>query len=476
MNKHILLINPWIYDFAAYDFWIKPVGLLSIGHSLESAGYQTHLIDCLDRFHPLNPMVKQKKYGTGKFIRTDVEKPSLLKHIPRKYCRYGLPLESFAKALADIPAPDVILVSSGMTYWYPGVVFAIQILKQKFPGIPIVLGGIYATLCYDHAVKNSGADYVIKGPGEAAALALVNSLTGYQGENESKSDKFPQPTYHYYGKLVSAPILTSYGCPFHCSFCASQLLAPRFRQKNPGDVIQEIEFLYFKKHVRHFAFSDDALLVNHENHLAIILDAIIEKKLTLDLHTPNGMHPQQITSALAEKMFRSNFKTIRLSYETSNRERQQEMGAKVSDEGLAHAIDYLEAAGYRRKDLDVYVIMGLPGQSYEEVINSMVFVTGLGAKARLTSFSPIPGTMDWDRAIALHNMPMDLDPLLTNNSIYPLHRPDFPVENFDQIKNLSKVLNYSLDHGVNFFNESEIAKLIKQHFQKIKSEAGGRFA
>ena len=475
MKKRILLINPWIYDFAAYDFWIKPVGLLSIGNTLEQVGYQTFLIDCLDRFHPLNPMIKQKKYGTGKFIRTAVEKPSLLKHIPRKYCRYGMPLESFHKALADIPTPDAILVTSGMTYWYPGPLSAIQILKQKFPGIPIVLGGIYATLCYDHAMKLSGADYVIKGPGEKAALTLVDSLTGRQARSDVHIGDFPQPTYHYYRKLASAPIFTSYGCPYRCSFCASHLLSPRFIQRNPAEVIEEIEYLYVKRHVRHFAFSDDALLVNQQNHLSMILDAVIGKKLILDFHTPNGIHPQQITRELAEKMFQTNFKTLRLSYETSDRQRQAEMGSKVTDDGLANAIDYLEAAGYRRKDLDVYVIMGLPGQGYEEVITSMFFVTSLGAKVRLTSFSPIPGTKDWSQAIELYNLPGDIDPLLTNNSIYPLQRADFPYDVFEQIKNLSKALNYGLDHGVNFFSKTEISKIAQQYFNKNETEIGGRY-
>ena len=27
MSQTVLLINPWIHDFSAYDLWIKPVGL-----------------------------------------------------------------------------------------------------------------------------------------------------------------------------------------------------------------------------------------------------------------------------------------------------------------------------------------------------------------------------------------------------------------------------------------------------------------
>ena len=48
-----------------------------------------------------------------------------------------------------------------MTYWYPGVFEAIKIIKESLPRVPVVLGGKYATLCYDHAVNYSGADYVI---------------------------------------------------------------------------------------------------------------------------------------------------------------------------------------------------------------------------------------------------------------------------------------------------------------------------
>ena len=52
MSKKILLINPWIYDFAAYDFWLKPLGLLYLGSLLRQNSHQVHFIDCLDPYHP----------------------------------------------------------------------------------------------------------------------------------------------------------------------------------------------------------------------------------------------------------------------------------------------------------------------------------------------------------------------------------------------------------------------------------------
>ena len=54
MRPKVLLVNPPIHDFSAYDFWLKPYGLLRV------AGYLRHqvdfrLFDYLDREHPLLP-------------------------------------------------------------------------------------------------------------------------------------------------------------------------------------------------------------------------------------------------------------------------------------------------------------------------------------------------------------------------------------------------------------------------------------
>ena len=54
--------------------------------------------------------------------------------------------------------------------------------------------------------------------------------------------------------------------------------------------------------------------------------------------------------------------------------------------------------GYSPKDIGVYVMYGLPGQTVSEVLKSMEFVNSLGAKIYLTEYSPIPGTKDWENA------------------------------------------------------------------------------
>ena len=51
-GPHILLVNPWIHDFAAYDVWAKPLGLLLLGGVLRAHGARVSYLNCLDRFHP----------------------------------------------------------------------------------------------------------------------------------------------------------------------------------------------------------------------------------------------------------------------------------------------------------------------------------------------------------------------------------------------------------------------------------------
>ena len=117
----MLLINPWIYDFTAYDFWSKPLGLLYIASILRKSGYLVDFIDCTDRYD--KELLKlqnlsspaNKKNGSGSFFKTKVDKPAILEHIPRNYSRYGITEDIFCEKLKHAEKPDAILVTSIMT-------------------------------------------------------------------------------------------------------------------------------------------------------------------------------------------------------------------------------------------------------------------------------------------------------------------------------------------------------------------------
>ena len=60
MSPKILLVNPPIYDFSAYDFWLKPYGLLRVGGYMRGQA-ELRLFDYLDRWHPLAPPVAHEQ-------------------------------------------------------------------------------------------------------------------------------------------------------------------------------------------------------------------------------------------------------------------------------------------------------------------------------------------------------------------------------------------------------------------------------
>ena len=440
----LLLINPWIYDFAAYNFWIEPIGFLTIASVLREEGYEVSYIDCLDRHHPDLLKVqgraspKSTRYATGKYHKEFIKKPELLKHVPRRYWRYGITLDIFDAELERVGNPDVVLVTSKMTYWYLGVFEVIRRVKECYPSVPLILGGTYATLCYEHAKKNSGADYVIRGKGELQTLKLVDALT----ENRSDYSRFPTdinnypfPAHDLNRKLDYVAILTSRGCPMNCTYCAVHLVNPGFRQRSVEKVLDEILWCYREFGTRNFAFYDDALLLNPKKHIHKILDGVIERKLQCYFHTPNSMHAQLIDAQLAHKMHQAGFKTVRISLETSDVERQRiSSSGKISNEGFCRAAENLLNAGFTTNEVGAYVMIGLPGQTFQEVKDSIAFVHDCGIQVKLAQYTPIPGTVEWQQAMTKYGFDPNLDPLLHNNSIFPLQTDELTFENLDKVK------------------------------------------
>ncbi|MFN3395378.1 MAG: B12-binding domain-containing radical SAM protein [Thermodesulfovibrionales bacterium] len=431
MRYRILLVNPWIYDFAAYNLWSRPLGLIKVAEYLSSFDVSLTFIDCTDA-------CVSQRYGTGRFKKEVVEKPDILKDIPRLYKRYGISIDDFvSKVKAEMPY-DMILVTSIMSYWYPGVQKAIEILRDLFRYTPIILGGIYATLYTEHASENAGADAIHIGELNRG-LNMLLSTFGFR--LRKKQNALPYYRMGLYKSLRFAPLLTSTGCPFSCSYCASGLLNRRFTRRSVDDILREIINLYGLG-VKDLVFYDDALLVGAEDHIKPLLRDLIKSGISLNLHTPNGLHARFIDEELAMLMKRANFKTLRLSLETVNPIRQEESGAKVNNEDLIRAVSNLKRVGFTKDEIGVYLMYGLPGQSVEEVIEGIEFLKGLGVRINLTEFSPIKGTRSWDELIQRGIIKEDIDPLLTNNTVFSFLYSGLDPEVIQRIKIEVNIYNH----------------------------------
>jgi len=437
-----LLINPPIYDFAAYDLWIKPIGLYNILNILNSAGFTTLLFDCLDTNTFLN--LNESKYnfpikkitGEGKFLKKEIEKPRPLKNIRRKYSQYGIPLHALKEELINRIEPKAVLVTSMMTYWYPALFDTIKMIKEIYPQIPVITGGVYASLCFDHAALNSNADMIFKGPFTAKVLAEILHKTGITKNNKA-------PVFDDFKTVVSkknkgiAPILTSRGCPYSCSYCASKLLYNKFSHRSFISVIEEIEILINNYQIKDIIFYDDALLVNAENHIIPFLNEIINKNYTVRFHVPNGLHLRNITDKLSDLMIRAGFKELRFGYEYSDQE-QQSIDGKITNKEFKNKIDILRRSGFKKEDIGINVMAGTPGQTFESAFNTVKFIQDAGLNMHVSEYSPIPGTVLWDKAVEFSGYDIKEEPLFHNNTIFPCEWDKFTMEEMNFLKSEAK--------------------------------------
>ncbi|MFH1504050.1 MAG: hypothetical protein ABIH08_01490 [Candidatus Omnitrophota bacterium] len=290
---NILAINPWIIDCAAYDFWLKPYGFLTILSYLKNKGLNIDYIDCLDK------KVTFTNFGRGKYYFEIIKTPPACKTIPRYFKRYGLTFDEFQQQLEG-KNPDYILITSSMTYWYPGIIDTVRILKNKFPNIPIVLGGTYATLCFEHAKTTIACDYTFKNESLNDFFKLLKIDVNF------KELFSTLPNYEsFYQKIDYAVLRTSWGCPFECSFCAIKKLAgPFFRIK--AEKILNFLLKYSRKGLKDFVLYDDAFLYEPQQTKQLLWE-ISKLKIDINFHTPNALHLRFLDKDIASLLKKNRF-------------------------------------------------------------------------------------------------------------------------------------------------------------------------
>lgn len=408
MRLKALLLNPWVYDFSAFNLWARPLGLLKVAGYLSAYDVEIGFLDLMDVY------AKKGPFGTGKYPRQIVPKPPLLKDVPRYFARYGAPEEKLEKALKS-GGHDMVFITCAMPWWYPGVARAVEIIRELRGNVPVILGGIYPTLWPEHATRHSGADFIYEGPVGDGLRAALRTF-GFRAREIRQGERIPYYGFGYHGGDF-APILTGEGCPFRCPYCATAFLSKGvFYRRPPDEVVREVAGLSAGG-VRNFAFYDDALLWKADEHIKPILKEIINRNIRADFHAPNGLHARFLDGELADLMRKAGFKTIRVSFETVDPERQG-LSGKVSSEELKEAVGLLEKAGFHRASLGVYLMYGLPGQPLEEVEEGARFLKALGVRVHLSEFAPAPGTPCWDSLLSSGVIREDIDPLLTNNSVF----------------------------------------------------------
>jgi hypothetical protein len=432
MKSKILLLNPPIYDFAAYDFWLKPYGLLSIAGYLRGRA-EFILFDYLDRLHPFMAGRKRLQFdewGRGRFYCEQVASPPCLLQIPRYFRRFGLPRSMFQHFLTKQQPCDFILVQTMMTYWYKGIQEVIEDVHKAWPKAKIILGGNYITLCSSHAQK-LGADFLMQGTDLQPLWEYLNVTPDLK-----------QPAlWEAYEKLNVGALKLSDGCPFNCTYCSVPKVYGKFKARLLERSLAELQLLV-ERGVENIAFYDDALLFDAEKVLIPFLEEVLKRDIKVNLHTPNALNARFITSELAKLMVQAGFKTFYFGLESASLQWQQRTGSKVSSNELAQAVKHLITAGAEPASITAYQILGHPYTDIQELEASMRFANSLGIRGMLADFSPIPGTPDGEYCRKWVDMD---EPLFHNKTAFPNILLGFDETN--RLKDLQRQLNRSLYSG-----------------------------
>ncbi|PYR87163.1 MAG: hypothetical protein DMG19_11360 [Acidobacteria bacterium] len=384
---NLLLVNPPIYDFTAFDFWLRPYGMLRVAGQLRSCKLTLfdHLVSR-----------KRDAFGRGRFDQQPVSRPAPLADIPRRFYRFGRPREDFRRLLLEQKF-DIVLVQTVMTYWYLGVREVVDDVRELQPHAKVILGGVYATLCPAHAAS-LGADQVVRGLDlKPLGLPLSEGLPFWEGADRE----------------VGVLKITE-GCPFRCTYCSVPLIYPNFAARPLDVCLEELRHLA-RLGARHVAFYDDALLFKADRILFPFLEAILRENLNLSFHTPNALNARFVTPELARLMVRAGFKTFFLGFESSAYAWQRKTGGKVYSQEFADAVRTLREAGAGL--ITAYVIIGHPDSEEQNVEASIRFAAEQGTRVMLSEFAPIPGTPDGESCRAYTDL---CEPLNHNKTAFTL--------------------------------------------------------
>ena len=425
-----LLIQPPIYDFALYDLFHQPFGLLRIGRWLENSGYSVGLLDCLDPAPP-----GRAHAGRGKFLRQVVERPPSLRDVDRDFARYGAAEDAIRERIREAD-PDVVLVTTGMTYWYPGIAEIGRLVREVRADLPLLAGGIYATLLPDHCAEQLGTDLVVRGSADEALGPMLADLS--LPEPAGELPYLPSVELRAVsGRLRdAAAIRLQEGCPYRCAYCASPIISPRFHAGDPAALVEHIIDLHERFGISAFAFYDDALLHHADDGLRPLLDGILNRyeRRKLEFYLPNAVHLDYLTDDLARLMHESGFREIRFGLESTDSAFHSTMDTKLLPDRFAGTVESLLRAGFTGDQITAYILAGLPGQEFATVRRTLIDAADLGINVSLAEYSPVPGTPLYAAAQQSSGLDLDGEPLLHNNSVFPLLSGQLTPEQMDEAR------------------------------------------
>lgn len=275
--------------------------------------------------------------------------------------------------------------------------------RYRSLGIPVVIGGLHATLMPKEA--KSHADAVCIGEGEPVWPQIVNDAKlgalkpFYRDSSGGRYDlsRAPAPRYELldisrYNRLT---IQTSRGCPLDCEFCAASKILGRYRIKPVSQVMQEIDRITELWDRPFLELADDNTFVNKPWGKAFLKEmAKRDIPWFTETDVSVGDDPE-----LIDLLAKSGCRQVLIGFESI----------------FSDSLDHLDRANWKRKRRDQYrraidslqshgisvngcFILGLDGDSPDsfEKIRDFILESNL-LESQVTVLTPFPNTRLYHR-------------------------------------------------------------------------------
>ncbi len=336
-----------------------------------------------------------------------------------------------------MPPPDLVLVTCIMTYWYQGAGEIVRLVRALFPRAKIVVGGLYVSLCEEHARRHlRDADLLVTNGDMGRFYAFLEETFSRPialKPLQADLDSFPLPAFDLYDRRHFVPLLTSLGCVYDCPYCAASYLYPRQVRRAAGGVLREISY-WCNRGVSRFALYDDNFLFRAGEFAKPLLAGIARMTFDLSLYNPNALNASLIDEDIARLLASAHFKEVRLGLETIDPSAQRATGGKLSTRAFETAVDQLFRAGFQKSSIRAYVLAGLPCQPHEDVRKTIDYASDLGIRVTLNAYTPIPHTEMFETYHSLARYPIADEPLFQNNALLPFAWEGFTEGHMNELK------------------------------------------
>ncbi len=345
-------------------------------------------------------------------------------HVVKVIDGYALNLTD-QKVLHQIDTGVDIVGMSAMTVEIQNVVLLARRIKNAYPHVKIVFGGVHPTLFHQQFVEEGVCDIVVRNEGDEAiaqlaegdALESISGITwrdknGRITVNEDTGhnvdlDQLPYPAYdllpmQYYRSALGAAkrspsigMITSRGCPGQCTFCFSGMFGRKIRYTDPEIVIDHIRLLKTHYGIREISFYDDTFTTNRKR-VEMLCELLIERHV--DITWSCFARVDNINADLLKLMSASGCHQIMYGFEAAADKTLKTMNKQIRD------IDYIAVTEMTRKagiDVRGAFMLGSPGETTHDIQRTLAYSKEMGIQFAVYNITtPYPGTAMYKWALS----------------------------------------------------------------------------